>query len=329
MVAANNTRFGTAPDGSAVTRVTIARAGTTAHLLTWGARVQDMRIAGVPYPLVLGGTDMAAYTGPMEYYGAIVGPVANRVAEAAFTLNGQTHRLDPNEKGITTLHGGAEGFATRNWALADQTDDSVTFTLQHADGHCGFPGNIAVRATYALDPQGALVLTITGTTDRPTYFSPAFHGYWNLTGAPAIADHIMTIRADTYLPVDERGIPLGAPADVAGTIFDFREGAALDSGKVDHNFCIAPGTGPVCTVAAGGLVLTIEADLPGLQVYDAGRNDTSPHAGLQGTPYGPLSGVALEPQYWPDTPNHPDYPQSLLHPGETYSHTARFHVARG
>lgn len=315
--------FGLAPDASPVTRVSIAAGGTTAHFLTWGARLQDLRRDFVPHSLVLGADAMPAYLGPMLYYGAIVGPVANRIAQAQFTLDGKTFKLDANEDGITTLHGGTDGFGCRNWTLGECTSDSVTFHLHHPDGLCGFPGNIAVTATYALDRAGALTITITGKSDGDTYFSPAFHGYWNLSGRETIHDHRLTIAAQSYLPVDDQSIPLGKPKSVAGTVFDHRNGQPV-SGLIDHNYCLDADQAFACRLETDDLALVLTTDQPGLQVYDAGRNDTSPFPGLTGVPYGAVSGVALEPQSWPDTPNQPDYPSNLLRTHETYTQISKF-----
>ena len=315
--------FGTAPDGTPVRRVSIAAGGTTAYFLTWGARLQDLRRAGFDHPLVLGAQTMDAYVGSMLYYGAIVGPVANRIAGAQFVLHDKTYHLDANEDDKTTLHGGATGFGCRNWTLANITEDSVTFTLMHVDGSDGFPGNIDVAVTYALNDDGALQLTITGTTDRDTYFSPAFHGYWNLSGQDTIHDHRLTIAAETYLPIDADSIPIGAPTPVEGTVFDHRNAQHI-SGEVDHNYCLDMEAPVACTLATDALAMEVTTDQPGLQVYDAGRNDTTPHLGLMGAPYRPVSGVALEPQFWPDTPNQPTYPSNLLRAGETYRQVSCF-----
>lgn len=320
--------FGAAPDGSDVMQLTIKGGPTTATLLTYGARLQDLRLSGVDHPLVLGAPRLDAYLGPMHYHGAIVGPVANRIAGARFGLGGRHHDLDANENGKTTLHGGRMGFAAQNWTLDRHTAHSATFALTHPDGRDGFPGNIAVQTTYRIDVDGALHIEITAHADRDVFFSPAFHGYWNLTGRPTIHDHTLWIKAGTYLPVDAHGIPTGAPVPVAGTGFDFTTPAAV-TGRIDHNFCLDPTTldAPVCTLTGGALRLDVLTNQPGLQVYDAGRNDTTPVVGLTGAPYGPVSGIALEPQFWPDTPNRPDYPSNLLAAGKTYRQVSIFRIS--
>ena len=325
------TLFGTLPDGSPVTRVTLARAGTTARFITWGASLQEFRLDEIDRALNLGADNLAAYIWEMRYFGAVVGPVANRIAAGRMTLDGTTHALDRNEEGITTLHSGAKGFSFRNWTVQDSAPDRVTFALVHPDGMGGFPGPIDVAVTYSLDADGALVIEITGASPRLTAFSPAFHGYWNLSGAAHVTDHALSVNASHYLPVDASGIPLGAPAPVAGTHFDHRSPHSLE-GAVDHNYCLDGWNGdvaPACQLRAGGLVLDVATDQPGVQIYDAGHNKITDMPGLQGRPYGPLSGLAIEPQFWPDHVNHPDYPQSLLRPGEVYRQTSRFHVYRG
>ncbi|WP_292022219.1 aldose epimerase family protein [Maritimibacter sp. UBA3975] len=322
--------FATLADGTTVQAVTITGGGATATVLTRGATLQDFRIQGVDQSLVLGSAGIAAYAGPMRYFGAIVGPVANRIAGGRMPLGGQVFDLDRNEAGKTTLHGGSTGFSEQDWTIAETTPNTVVLTLEHPDGRDGFPGNIAVRARYALDDAGVLTVEITGTTDAPTYFGPAFHGYWTLNGAGDLSAHRMTIPAERYLAVDADLIPQDAPTPVAGTRFDFREPHAPDP-ALDHNFCFDGAQGDmrlVCRLETDALRLEIESTEIGLQVYTGGALDTAPFAGHEGRPYGPGAGIALEPQFWPDTPNHPDYPGSVLSPGETYRQVTRFAVTR-
>ncbi len=318
--------FGRAPDGTPVRRIRIAGGGLTAWIITWGASLQDLRMDGIAPSLVLGSDDLSAYLGPMRYYGAVVGPVANRIALGRFVLDGQTYDLDRNEAGQTTLHGGADGFGCRNWTVTGSGPDWVSLALHHPDGLGGFPGNMVVTVTYRLGPDSTLSVEMTGLTDAPTYFSPAFHGYWNLSGQADLRDHLFTVAAETYLPVDDRMIPLGDPAPVAGTVFDHRTPHPL-TGQIDHNYCLT-GDQPICRLETDALALEVRTDQPGLQVYDAGRTDTAPAVGHGGSPYGEAAGVALEPQMWPDSPNHPAYPSNLLMPGQTYRQMSEFRLIR-
>ncbi len=320
--------FGTTPDGHDVIRCRISGGGAVAQVLSWGAAVQDFHALGQDRSLVLGGLDMAAYLGPMRYFGAIVGPVANRIAGGQMQVAGAVHTLDKNEAKRTTLHGGVAGFSDRNWTFTAMSPSECTLTLAHPDGLGGFPGNMSVSVTYRLDQQGALVVIISGQTDAPTYFSPAFHGYWNLSGQRDLGDHLLTIPAETYLPVDHDQIPLGPPHPVAGTAFDYRMARSIGV-DLDHNFCLsAPRERmqPACSLAAAGLVLDVTTDQPGVQIYNGRHINTQGMAGHGGIPYGACAGLAIEPQFWPDTPHQPDYPSSLLLPGQTARHRARFHV---
>ncbi len=320
--------FDKAPDGQNVTRWTIHNGGNTAAILSWGATVQEFRVAGSDRSLMLGGQDLSAYLGPMRYFGAVVGPVANRIAGGQMTVGGVSFDLDKNEAGRTTLHSGNSGFSDCNWAFANLSDTSCQLRHMHRDGQGGFPGNLLATVTYSLDDEGALEVTITGQTDAPTYFSPAFHGYWNLSGIPDASDHMLTVPAETYLPVDADQIPIGAPQPVAQTAFDYR--VARHVGAVlDHNFCLAA-TGDLlhraCTVAAGGVSLTVTTDQPGVQIYKGRHIDTGLVGGVDGHPYGPCAGIAVEPQFWPDTPHQPTYPSSLLTPGAVSVHRSRFQI---
>ncbi|WP_417689064.1 aldose epimerase family protein [Roseibium sp.] len=322
---------GASPQGQDILQVSVSNGGSRATFMTWGASLQDFRRDDVDHSLVLGCPEPAAYFGPMLYFGAIVGPVANRIAKGRFELDGTSYSLDRNEAGATTLHGGSKGFGQINWTLADADRRSCTFSCRHADGTCGFPGNIDVRVTYVLEDDGALQIVIEATSDALTHFAPAFHCYWNLDGSADVTGHRLTVPAETYLPVDDMLIPLGAPAPVEGTVFDYRMPQVPDAG-LDHNFCLSGARGDelreMCRLEAGALCLTVESTEPGLQVYSGVALDTAPFEGNCGEPYGRLAGVAIEPQTWPDTANHPEYPSSLLQPGETYRQVSRFRVAK-
>ena len=323
-------RFGAAPDGSDVELVAIENGGALAQIMTWGASLQDFRIAGVDHPLILGSPEFAPYLGVMRHYGAIVGPVANRISGGEATLMGLTLTFEHNEGGRTHLHGGSTGTSVLNWRLEDCDASSLVLSLNLPDGFGGLPGNRMIGARCEIDSMGALIIEMTAQTDAPTYCNLAHHAYWTL-GAPLL-DHGMQIEAERYLPVDEHLIPRGPPADVAGTRFDFRQRRkVIDEGDtlLDHNFCLRKSTGirRICTVQTAHLLLDIESDAPGLQVYDGTGIDSGDAPTLTGTAYQANAGLALEPQGWPDAPNRPEYPSVLLHPEEPFHRVSRFHVA--
>lgn len=324
------TAFGKTPAGTEVERLTLGDGTLTAQILTLGAILQDLRLADRPYTLTLGGTDLAAYLGPMKYYGAVVGPVANRIAHASAVLDGQRYHFAANED-ETTLHGGPFGTHALIWEVHEQTQTSATLRLSLPDGLGGFPGRRILMATFSIFPGAVLELMLTATTDTPTWINLANHSYWNLDGTETTEGHELTIDAESYLPVDAAMIPT-SPAPVEGTEFDFRSPRRIGAGqpdRYDHNFCLSDSRQPLRQVARlrgrSGLEMTLETTEPGLQIYDAAHNDTAPHQGHHGQPYGPFSGIAIEAQGWPDAPNCPDFPGTRLDPGETYEQVTRWH----
>lgn len=326
--------FATTSAGAPVEIVTLRRGGTTVRVMTWGASLQDFRLDGIDHPMVLGAPQFAPYPTRLRNYGAIVGRAANRIAGGRAPLAGRILELERNEAGRTTLHGGSDGCGYVNWRLDEAGDTAATFALTLPDGQAGFPGNLALTATYSLGEDGALELEITGRSDAATLCNIAHHAYWNLDGSADLSAHTLQIEADSYLPVDAALIPTGAPQPVAGTRFDFtapRPVIAPGAGPgLDHNFCLrepGPSMHRACTLVANGVQLRIDTTEPGLQVYDGAGLDSGVPGHL-GTPYGAHAGVAIEPQRWPDAPNHPDYPPITLMPEETYRQVSRFHVTR-
>lgn len=329
------TAFGTLPDGQPVERLELAAGELSVAILTLGAILQDVRLAGVEHSLTLGSGDLAAYEGPMAYFGAVVGPVANRVAGATCVVDGKRLSLVPNERGRTTLHGGALGTHARIWEVLDHGPDHATLALTLPDGEEGWPGTRRLTARFRVLPPATLEMVLEAETDAPTPVNLANHSYWCL-GPDGLTGHKLQIAADRYLPVDADLIPAGPPAAVTGTAFDFRSPAAIGpqgAASYDHNFCLTEARRPLAEAVRltgpSGLVLTIETTEPGLQVYDAARLDTGDFRGHDGAPYGPHAGVALEAQGWPDAPNRPDFPPVLLRPGETYRQVTRWSFGRG
>ncbi|WP_010141858.1 aldose epimerase family protein [Oceanicola sp. S124] len=309
--------FGLLPDGSPVHGVTIGTGALRATLLTHGARLQDLRLAGVAHPLVLGSPRLEDYLGPMNYFGATVGRYANRIAGGRFSLDGRSYQLDRNESGQTCLHGGSAGTGVLNWSLEEQTPDSATFALLLADGDMGFPGRCAVSVTYRVTGT-ALEITMEATPSAACPISLAHHSYFCLDGAGDVAGQTLQIAAEHYLPVDDRLIPLGEISPVAATPFDFRTPRQIGPHGYDHNFCL-DGDGPAARLTGrDGLVLEVETDAPGLQVYNAAHLPTEGLPGLDGLAYAPRAGLAMETQEWPDAPNHDSFPDPVIRPGEVY-----------
>jgi aldose 1-epimerase len=325
--------FGTTQNGQTVEAITLSAGALTATLLTRGATVQDLRLKGVPYSLTLGSTDPRAYDVALKYYGALVGPLANRIHNATAPLDEGTLQLVANE-GKTSLHGGPDGIHNDIWTVKEQSPDSVTLELALPEGRGGYSGNRTLTACFKITPPAMLTLEVFATTDTATLINIANHSYWNLDGTETIAGHILTVPADNYTPVDDAHIPTGT-APVAGTGFDLREGGILglpEGQRFDHNFCLTGAEGDLkraCTLTGqSGVSMTIETSEVGLQVYDAGHNTTSDFSGHTGVPYGAFSGVALEAQRWPDAPNQEGFPSCILRPDTTYHQTTRWTFSR-
>lgn len=310
--------FGTLPDGRQVMQVDIGSGALRASLLTHGARLRDLRLDGVPHPLVLGATSLAPYLGDMVYFGATVGRYANRIGGGRFTLDGHEFTLDRNEGGRTCLHGGSDGTGALVWELVDHGADHATFALDLPDGHMGFPGDLAVTTTYCCR-DNALEVVTEATPSAPCPLSFAHHSYFALRGEGDISQCRLEIAAERYLPVDAEQIPTGELAAVEGTPFDFRSPRELGRQSIDHNFCLQRGAAPVARVTApSGLQLEVETEAPGLQVYTADHIAPPANPDPDHAAFGPRSAIALETQEWPDAPNKPAFPDPVIRPGQTY-----------
>lgn len=318
--------FGTTRAGETVERVTLSGGGLTARIITFGAAIQDLRLAGHDAPLVLGFERFEDYEQHSPYFGATPGRCANRIARGRFAIDGRDYQLELNERGTTHLHGGSTGTGRMNWRIVDLGTDHVTLEVVDPDGRAGYPGNCTIRATYALKDDGLLSVVYESETDRATPVNVCQHAYFNLDGRPDILGHDLMIAADHYLPVDRDLIPTGEQRAVAGTPFDFREMAPIarkqDGRQVpyDHNFCLAPERGRKHSVALtrsinSGVTMEVRTTEPGVQFY-AGVYLDVPVPGLEGRIYGPYAGFCLETQIWPDAINHAGFPRAVLRPGE-------------
>jgi aldose 1-epimerase len=313
-----NELFGTLPDSTPVHRWTLERAGVRVRVLSYGGIVQSAEVPdrdGRSADVVLGFAELDGYlTHPGPYFGALVGRYANRIAGGRFTLDGQAYTLARNNW-PNALHGGERGFDRYVWDAAP-VEHGVRLRRVSPHGEEGFPGRLEVAATYTLDAAGALHIAYEAVTDAPTVLNLTNHSYFNLGGRDAgyAGGHELRIDASRFTPVDADLIPTGELADVAGSRFDFRAARKVGSGY-DHNFVLDKGvTGAAEQVAelydpASGRVLTVATTEPGLQLYTADHLDE---------PFAPGDGIALETQHFPDSPNRPGFPSTVLAPGAVF-----------
>lgn len=329
--------FGQCPEGD-VGRVAIAGGGLTAHIISRGAVIQDLRLDGHDAPLVLGFDTIEDYIAHSPHFGAVPGRYANRIAHGRFTLDGERYQLDQNQDGVHTLHGGSKGCSKRLWRFAEQGPDFVTLTIHLPDGDMGFPGNLDAVCTYRLKHGGVLSVELSATTDQPTLCNLTNHSYFNLDdgGRSDIGAHRIVIDAAAYTPVDAAAIPTGVVEPVDGTPFDLRMAQEIGAAgvKFDHNFCLASGKRPLTRAAwaqgaQSGLEMETWTTEPGVQFYMAHKLKPDLPLGLDGIQYGPSSGFCLEAQVWPDSPNRPHFPQAVLRPGETYQHVTEYRFKLG
>jgi len=308
--------FGTLSDGTPVRRWTLERAGVRVRILSYGGIVQSVEIPdrdGRTGNVVLGFADLDGYLDhPEPFLGALIGRYANRIAGARFPLDGVTYALEPNNA-PNSLHGGSGGFDKRVWEVTPAGEHGVRLSRVSPHGEEGFPGRLEVSATYTLDASGSLRIAYEAGTDAPTVVNLTNHSYWNLAGSGDASGHELRIAAGRYTPVDADLIPTGV-ADVTDTRFDFREGKKVGAG-FDHNFVLDGGVTPAAREVAelhdqaSGRVLTVATTEPGLQLYTADHLSE---------PFAPNDGVALETQHFPDSPNRPEFPSTVLRPGEVF-----------
>jgi aldose 1-epimerase len=328
--------FGTLPDGTKIDAVTIAAGALRAEIITWGAVLRDLRIEGHAPPLVLGFETLEPYPAHSPHFGAIAGRYANRINGGQFTLDGVAHQLDLNQIGRHHLHGGGSAFGKRPWRLAAHGPDFVTLTLHSAAGEAGYPGNLDVTCTYRIAAPGTLRVELGATTDAATLVNLAHHGYFNLDGSADIGGHTLQIIGDRITETDVDLIPTGRLLPVAGTAFDFRAKRKVASAagtRYDTNFCLSDAkrafTGPVVRAEGGDgrVAMEVWTTEPGVQFYD-GHKVAVPVPGLEGRIYGARAGFCLEPQVWPDAPNHTGFPSAVLRPGETYAQSTEYRFQR-
>ncbi|HWE64236.1 MAG TPA: aldose epimerase family protein [Chloroflexota bacterium] len=340
-------RFG-AVDGQAVDRYTLTNAqGMVVKILTYGGIIQTIEVPdrdGRRANVTLGFAHVDEYLRQSAYFGAIVGRYANRLAGGAFTLDGVTYRV-PITDGPNALHGGAKGFDRHLWQATEVIEgDTVGVRLSRLspDGEEGFPGALAVEVTYTISADNALRIQYGASTDRPTILNLTNHAYFNLAGEGSgdVYDQVLTIAADHYTPIDAALTPTGAIAPVAGTPLDFTSptviGARIrDSFEqlvrargYDHNFVLNRPRAPDTTLLPAaqvrdprsGRTLDVFTTEPGVQFYSGNFLDGA-LVGTSGKAYRQGDGFCLETQHYPDSPNHPIFPSTVLLPGRQFTST--------
>lgn len=332
----NKMEFGKLEDGRTVELYTLTNEnGMEVKIMTYGGTVTSLKVPdtdGNFDNVVLGFDELDKYLEGTPFFGAIIGRYGNRIAEGVFTLNGETYQLAKND-GNNHLHGGVKGYDKVLWTAKAHSDSTLELHYLSEDGEEGYPGNLDITVTYTVTDQNELKIDYEATTDKPTPVNLTNHSYFNLSGDPAtqILDHQLQIDADHYTPVNQQLIPTGEIAPVEGTPFDFTEPHAIGSrieevpGGYDHNFVINDHTGELQNIATlvdpeTGRKLEVITTEPGIQFYSGNFLDGS-ITGSDGTAFIKHSALCLETQHFPDSPNQPDFPSTILEPGDTYETT--------
>ncbi len=351
MASVTEAPFGHTADGEAVTVYTLTNAnGMELRATNYGALIISLRVPNRQQQLgdiVLGFDSLPPYTTVSPYFGALIGRYGNRIAKGRFTLDGIRYTLARNN-GPNSLHGGIVGFNKVMWNTASfQKPDSVglTFTRTSPDGEEGFPGNLQVTVVYTLTDANEVIFDYSATTDKATPVNLTQHSYFNLTdgGRSSVLGHVLTIDADSFIPVDSTLIPTGEIRSVTGTPFDFRQptpiGARIEADNeqlrfgrgYDHTFVLRKGptdrelgnATPTVTLAAtvyepvSGRMMQVYTSEPGMQFYTGNFLDGTLH-GKNGVAYNHRTGFAMETQHFPDSPNHANFPSTILRPGGEY-----------
>ncbi|HEY2780392.1 MAG TPA: aldose epimerase family protein [Steroidobacteraceae bacterium] len=348
--------FGKLTNGTAIETVTLKNGtGITVRLMTLGAAVQSLSVPdnrGNSADIVLGYATAQEFLDKPQFFGATVGRFANRIAKGRFTLDGHAYTLAANDHG-NSLHGGLRGFDKVVWhidSVHNGPTATATFSYLSPAGEEGYPGNLHVLAIYTLNDRNEFGVQYKATTDAPTIVNISNHSYFNLAGESSgrsVMEQLLQINAAKFTPVDQLLIPTGELRSVAGTPFDFREptpiGTRIRDGRepqilygrgYDHNFVLNGTPGQLRTAVRftdpqSGRVMEILTKAPGVQFYSGNFFDGT-IVGKGGKVYRQGDAIVLEPQLFPDAPNHPDFPSARLDPGSTYENTIvyRFSVLK-
>ena len=334
-------RYGVLSDGHEITLAHIVNPhGIEIEIINYGGIITSLRTpdtSGRFDNIVLSLPDLEHYELSQHYLGALIGRFANRIAAGRFALGGVCYQLECND-GVNHLHGGHQGFDRKTWSMSPFTgvhSAGVVLALTSPDGDQGYPGELQVQVRYELTDDDRLLIEFRAETSRPTVVGMSQHSYFNLATRGDVLDHRLTLHADRYTPVDQSMIPAGGVREVANSAFDFRcskpigkhinvdEPQLLVAAGYDHNFVLKEAADDVLLLAARvdepttGRVLELFTTAPGLQFYSGnflgqGKSPAEKY-------HAPRSGLCLEPQFFPDSPNQPAFPSPVLQPGEVYT----------
>ena len=339
------TAWGTTPDGQTVELYTLRNSkGAEARIMNYGGVLVSLKVpdrTGALGDVVAGLDSFQDYLKPPPYFGAIIGRYGNRIGNARFTLNGVEYNLSKND-GQNSLHGGARGFDKRLWQATPLSPQSLELKYRSADGEEGYPGNLDVTVKYTLTDANELRIDYSATTDKETVVNLTNHSYFNLAGEGDILAHEVMINADRFTPIDKGLIPTGELKDVTGTPFDFRTATPIGkrieqkdqqlifAGGYDHNWVLnrtGNGLEMVAKVSdpKSGRMMEVLTTQPGLQFYTGNFLDGTLKG--KGRTYARRSAFCMETQHFPDSPNKPSFPSTVLKPGSVYQSTTVYRFA--
>lgn len=331
--------FGVLPSGQQTWLYTIKNGSIEAQITDFGATLVRLYVpdaAGNLADVVLGFDDCNGYRTSTTYFGATVGRNANRIGDATFSLNGKKISVPANENG-NNLHSGPDSYAFRLWKMEHWDENSIEFSLNSPDGDQGFPGNAHIRVTYKLEGDGVLHLIYDAISDKDTVFNLTNHSYFNLAGHdhPELAmGQTLIMPARFFTPDDEENIPTGELRSVDNTPMDFRQAKPIGrdlgedydalklQGGYDHNFEVFSDPCAILHDPVSGRTMAVSTDRPGIQFYSG--NFLVGEIGKDGVSYCYRGGIALETQYYPDSVNHPEWPQPFVAAGERYHTETRY-----
>jgi aldose 1-epimerase len=336
--------FGTLQNGENIYSYTLTNNnGMSATIINYGATVVKLKVPdknGKIEDVILGYDSLSSYVKGSSFFGGIVGRYGNRIAKGKFTLDGKEYQLTIND-GENSLHGGTIGFNKRVWEVKEINGENPALQLTYVspDGEEGYPGTLTLTVTYSLTDNNGLKIDYKATTDKPTILNPTNHCYFNLSGSPnnTILNEMLMINADKFTPIDSTLIPTGQLEDVTNTPMDFRKPTEIGkrindnfqqlkyAGGYDHNWVLNNYNGSVREAATlydstSGILLKVLTDQPGIQFY-SGNFLNGKDRGKDGIYYKFRSGLCLECQHFPDSPNEKNFPSVVLKPGETYTQT--------